>query len=98
MAAKRLAIVLSALGSDIMDVSHLTSELFGKRRQKILMRFADTGEKEKVRCFYSSFLLHNSQIRVLISSDVLARGVDVEDIDCVVNYDKPIDKRQYIHR
>ncbi|PAV69592.1 hypothetical protein WR25_02094 [Diploscapter pachys] len=84
VAAKRLAIVLGELGSDVMDVSHLTSELFGKRRQKILMRFADTGEKEK--------------IRVLISSDVLARGVDVEDIDCVVNYDKPIDKRQYIHR
>ncbi|EJD74938.1 hypothetical protein LOAG_17816 [Loa loa] len=36
--------------------------------------------------------------RVLISSDVLSRGIDVEDIDVVINYDKPLNERLFVHR
>ncbi|GMR42003.1 hypothetical protein PMAYCL1PPCAC_12198, partial [Pristionchus mayeri] len=36
--------------------------------------------------------------RVLICSDYLSRGVDVEGIDCVVNYDLPQATRLFIHR
>lgn len=35
---------------------------------------------------------------VLIASDVAARGIDVDDIDLVVNYDIPQDYEYYIHR
>jgi ATP-dependent RNA helicase DeaD len=35
---------------------------------------------------------------VLIASDVAARGIDVDDIDLVVNYDIPQDFEYYIHR
>lgn len=37
-------------------------------------------------------------IRVLITTDVLSRGIDVEQIGIVINYDIPRDKAQYIHR
>jgi superfamily II DNA/RNA helicase len=37
-------------------------------------------------------------IRVLIATDVLSRGIDVEQIGIVINYDMPRDKAQYIHR
>ncbi|VDM67109.1 unnamed protein product, partial [Strongylus vulgaris] len=40
----------------------------------------------------------NGTTRVLICSDVLSRGVDVEDIDCVVNYDLPKNDRLFVHR
>jgi superfamily II DNA/RNA helicase len=36
--------------------------------------------------------------RVLIATDVLARGIDVEQIGIVINYDLPRDFAQYIHR
>ncbi|CAD6188531.1 unnamed protein product [Caenorhabditis auriculariae] len=36
--------------------------------------------------------------RVLIASDVLARGVDVEDIDCVINYNLPQYDKLFVHR
>ena len=36
--------------------------------------------------------------RVLITTDILSRGIDVEQIGIVINYDLPRDKAQYIHR
>ncbi|VDK51947.1 unnamed protein product [Anisakis simplex] len=36
--------------------------------------------------------------RVLIASDVISRGIDVQDIDAVINYDKPSTERLFIHR
>ncbi|KAE9419825.1 hypothetical protein Angca_008985, partial [Angiostrongylus cantonensis] len=38
------------------------------------------------------------QTRVLICSDVLSRGVDVDNIDCVVNYNLPKNDRLFVHR
>ena len=37
-------------------------------------------------------------IRVLIATDVLSRGIDIEQIGIVINYDIPRDRSQYIHR
>jgi superfamily II DNA/RNA helicase len=37
-------------------------------------------------------------IRVLIATDVLSRGIDVEQIGIVINYDLPRDHAQYLHR
>ena len=36
--------------------------------------------------------------RVLIATDVLSRGIDIEQIGIVINYDLPRDHAQYIHR
>ncbi|KAG7195161.1 RNA helicase [Scheffersomyces spartinae] len=36
--------------------------------------------------------------RVLISTDVWARGIDVQQVSLVVNYDLPLDKENYVHR
>ncbi|MCB0697885.1 MAG: DEAD/DEAH box helicase, partial [Chitinophagaceae bacterium] len=38
------------------------------------------------------------RIPVLIGTDVLSRGIDVEGIDLVVNYDVPPDPEDYVHR
>lgn len=44
----------------------------------------------------NDFRLGNS--RVLISTDVWARGIDVQQVSLVINYDLPIDRENYIHR
>lgn len=40
----------------------------------------------------------SGSINLLIATDVAARGLDVEDIDAVVNYDIPYDPEVYVHR
>ena len=40
----------------------------------------------------------NRKIRVLVATDILSRGIDVEDIDLVINYDVPHDAEDYVHR
>ncbi|WP_207421283.1 DEAD/DEAH box helicase [Desertivirga brevis] len=40
----------------------------------------------------------NQTLRVLIGTDVLSRGIDVEGIDLVINFDAPSDPEDYIHR
>ena len=38
------------------------------------------------------------QTQILIATDVMARGIDVEDIEAVFNYDIPQDNEYYVHR
>ncbi len=40
----------------------------------------------------------NKQLSILIGTDVLSRGIDVDGISLVVNYDVPPDPEDYIHR
>ncbi|MDR3075604.1 MAG: DEAD/DEAH box helicase [Candidatus Methanoplasma sp.] len=37
-------------------------------------------------------------IEVLIATDIAARGLDIEGVDCAVNYDMPNDPETYMHR
>lgn len=36
--------------------------------------------------------------RILVATDVVSRGIDVEDIDMVINFDVPHDAEDYVHR
>lgn len=40
----------------------------------------------------------NGTIEILVATDVAARGIDVDDIDVVFNYDVPQDEEYYVHR
>jgi superfamily II DNA/RNA helicase len=40
----------------------------------------------------------NKQINMIIGTDVLSRGIDVEGISLVINYDVPPDPEDYVHR
>nr|MBS0037851.1 DEAD/DEAH box helicase [Saprospiraceae bacterium] len=37
-------------------------------------------------------------VRILVGTDILSRGIDVEGIDLIVNYDVPPDPEDYVHR
>lgn len=37
-------------------------------------------------------------VRVIVATDVLARGIDIKDIDLVINYNVPGDAEDYVHR
>ncbi|MCP5207328.1 MAG: ATP-dependent RNA helicase DbpA [Hahellaceae bacterium] len=40
----------------------------------------------------------NRSISLLVATDVAARGIDIDDLDAVINYDLPWDPEVYIHR
>lgn len=53
----------------------------------------EQAEREKVMLDFK-----NSKITVLVATDIVARGIDIEDIGMVLNYDVPHDPEDYIHR
>lgn len=38
------------------------------------------------------------KLQILIATDVASRGIDVDDVDCVINFDVPEENEYYIHR
>jgi superfamily II DNA/RNA helicase len=40
----------------------------------------------------------SKQLQILVATDILSRGIDIEDIGLVINYDVPADAEDYIHR
>ncbi len=40
----------------------------------------------------------NGEVTILVATDVAARGIDVDNIDAVFNYDLPSDEEYYVHR
>lgn len=40
----------------------------------------------------------NGSLQILVATDILSRGIDVKDINLVINYDVPNDAEDYIHR
>jgi len=53
----------------------------------------DQGQRERVMAKF-----RNHSTRILVATDVAARGIDVVGLDAVINYDMPNDPEQYVHR
>ena len=56
---------------------------------------SDLGQKEREDILLA---FKNRRLPILIGTDVLSRGIDVEGIDLVINYDVPGDPADYVHR
>ena len=53
----------------------------------------DQAERDDVMHRFKS-----GQLDVLVATDIVARGIDIDDIACVINYDVPHDSEDYVHR
>jgi superfamily II DNA/RNA helicase len=40
----------------------------------------------------------SNRTRILVATDVMSRGIDIKDINLVINYDVPQDAEDYVHR
>ncbi len=56
------------------------------------------GDKEQEQRRRIMQLFHKGEIKVLIATDVSARGIDIPDVEFVVNYDLPESPEYYVHR
>jgi ATP-dependent RNA helicase RhlE len=53
----------------------------------------EQNEREEVLLDFRS-----KKLQILVATDILSRGIDIEDISLVINYDVPGDAEDYIHR
>ena len=56
---------------------------------------SDLGQKEREEMLLR---FRSRKTRVLVATDVLSRGIDIKDINLVINYDAPSDAEDYVHR
>jgi len=75
-------------------VKSLTKEL-KSARMNVSAFHSDLEQREREEILLS---FKNKKLPVIIGTDALSRGIDVEGIDLVVNYDVPGDPEDYIHR
>lgn len=73
------------------EIKHMLSE----QNFKCDVLHSDLMPKER-KAVLNNFITGNS--RVLITTDVMARGIDVQQISIVINYDMPKHPQTYIHR
>ena len=53
----------------------------------------EQSEREEVMLAF-----RNRKLRILVATDVVSRGIEIDDIDLVINYDVPRDPEDYVHR
>lgn len=53
----------------------------------------EQSDREKVLLAFRA-----KRIRILVATDVMSRGIDIKDINLVINYDVPNDAEDYVHR
>ena len=56
---------------------------------------SDLEQKERDNILYE---FKNRRISILIATDIVSRGIDIDDIQLVINYDVPKDAEDYVHR
>ncbi len=64
-----------------------------KLKAKAIHSDLEQNEREEVLRNFRS-----KQLQILVATDILSRGIDIEDIGLVINYDVPGDAEDYIHR
>ena len=62
---------------------------------KVDVMHADRPQKARARALER---FRSGAIQVLVATDVMSRGIDIQGIDAVINFDVPLDPEDYIHR
>lgn len=74
------------------------SSLFSKLHRKNLSVGQMSSDVEQDQREETMLAFRNRKIDILVATDVISRGIDVDGIDLVVNYDVPRDPEDYVHR
>ncbi len=96
--------ILRAKGRDLSHVLIFASSIKSVREIKRTLNKAgmrasemhsglDQSEREEtIRDF------KNKKIKILVATDILSRGIDIQEIELVINYEVPHDAEDYVHR
>jgi len=66
-----------------------------KKNMKAAAIHGDKSQNQRQRALQS---FKNSEVRVLVATDIAARGIDIDKLSYVLNYDIPNEPETYVHR
>jgi superfamily II DNA/RNA helicase len=84
-------IVFSSTKKGVKDVVKAI-EKYGRKVQGISSDMEQSEREKTLQAF------KNGNVNILVSTDVIARGIHIEGVNMVINYDVPHDAEDYIHR
>lgn len=71
------------------------NHMFKQKGFNVGAMHSDLEQKERDNIMYE---FKNRRINILIATDIVSRGIDIDDIQLVINYDVPHDAEDYVHR
>ncbi len=84
-------IVFSSSKQKVKEIYHT----FKRMHLKVASMHSDLEQAERETVMRN---FKNGHIHILVATDIVARGIDIEDIQMVINYDVPHDAEDYVHR
>lgn len=103
--AQKLAIIQSLFSNNAPKrvIAFASSKLKVKEITKSLRRMSlnvgemhsDLAQAERDDIMHK---FRNGHINILVATDIVSRGIDIDDIDLVINFDVPHDPEDYVHR
>ena len=73
-------------------------ELFKTFRQMGLSVGEMHSDLDQVQRDHIMHEFKNNRVNILVGTDIVSRGIDIDDISLVINYDVPHDAEDYVHR
>ncbi|MES2127057.1 MAG: DEAD/DEAH box helicase [Pseudomonadota bacterium] len=102
--AKRDVVAHLLRGRDLKQVLVFSNTKIGASRlsrsleQEGIKATAIHGDKTQQERMAALEAFKKGEIDVLVATDVAARGLDISDLPCVINYDLPYNAEDYVHR
>lgn len=79
-------------------MKHMANKVAGKLNKAGISAAAIHGNKSQTARTQALADFKRGKVRVLVATDIAARGIDVDNISHVINYDLPNEPETYIHR
>ena len=101
---KRDAVLHLIRGRDLKQILVFSNTKIGASRlsrhleQEGVKASAIHGDKTQNERMAALEAFKNGGVDVLVATDVAARGLDISDLPCVINYDLPYNAEDYVHR
>jgi ATP-dependent RNA helicase RhlE len=101
---KQDAVVHLLRGRDLKQVLVFSNTKIGASRlsrhleQEGIKSSAIHGDKSQAERMTALDAFKNGEVDVLVATDVAARGLDISDLPCVINFDLPYNAEDYVHR
>lgn len=101
---KRDAVVHIIKGREAKQILVFSNTKIGASRlarqleQEGVKASAIHGDKSQAERMTALDAFKNGGVDVLVATDVAARGLDISDLPCVINYDLPYNAEDYVHR
>lgn len=85
-------IIFTSQKSKVHEIVYFLRKAGFKATEGVSSNLEQDQREEVLRGFRSR------RIRILVATDVMSRGIDIKEINMVINYDAPRDAEDYVHR